>query len=231
MPRLKAMARDESGMTLVEVLIATATGVVVMLGITTAMILSIRGVQRVSTHVEANQRARLTMSKIIDQLHSACLTYDFAPVREESTATLLSFVHQSGSAVSLNPVLSKISLTGTTLSESNYPLSTGTGPSDWVFSGTATSTEQLLTGVSPVSAGAAIFSYYGYTSGAIAAAFSAAPLGANAAKTVQVNVAFKAAPIKAQKSDAGAATAVQSSALLRTSPASFETTASNKPCQ
>jgi hypothetical protein len=227
------MARDESGMTLVEVLVAAATGVVVMMGITTAMIITIRGVQRVTTHVEANQRARLTTSKIVDQLHSSCLTYDFAPIEEDSTGTLLSFVHQSGTGVSLTPVLSRISLSGTTLSESNYPLSSGTGPTDWVFSGTATSTEQLLTGVSPITAGGPIFNYYGYSSGVIAAApFSASPsLSANAAKTVQVNIAFKAAPVKVQKSDVNASTAVQSSALLRMSPASFETSSSNKPCQ
>jgi hypothetical protein len=234
MGRLREAARDERGMTLVEVLVATATGVVIMLGITTAMIISMRQVQRISTHVEANQRARMTMSKIVDQLHSACIAYDIPPIRSDSTATTLSFVHQAGSGVSLTPVLSKISLTGTTLSQSNYPYSSGTAPA-WVFNGTASSPpEQLLTGVSPASIGAPIFSYYGYSGGAISSSpFSATPsLEAEAAgKTVQVNIAFKAAPVTTQSGDTNAPAAVQSSVFLRMSPASFATGSVNAPCQ
>jgi hypothetical protein len=232
MGRLRQTARDERGMTLVEVLVATATGVVIMLGIITAMIMTMRQVQRVSTHVEANQRARLTMSKIVDQLHSACIAYDIPPIRPESTATMLSFIHQAGSGVSLTPVLSKISLSGTTLSQSNYPYASGTAPS-WTFSGTASSTEQLLTGVSAVSTGAPIFSYYGYSGGEIASSpFASAPLGSEAAgKTVQVNIAFKAAPVTTQSGDTNAPAAVQSSAFLRMSPASFATGSINAPCQ
>lgn len=232
MRRLRKMAADERGMTLVELLVATTAGVVVMAGIATAMIVTTREVQRVSTHVEANRQSRLAMTKIVNQLHSACLTYDFAPVREDSTGSLLSFLHQAGSTASLSPVLSRISLSGTTLSQSDYPLSSGTTPTDWKFATTPSKTMQLLTGVSQSSASTPVFSYYGYTSGAISAPFAiSSTLGAAAAeKTVQVNVSFKAAP-RTISNDASAATPIQSSTLLRMSPASFETTSVNKPCQ
>ena len=232
MRRLREMARDERGMTLVELLVATAAGMVVMAGIATAMIVTTREVQRVSTHVEANRQSRLAMSKIVNQLHSACLTYDFAPIESESSSTLLSFLHQAGSTASLIPVLSKISLSGTTLSQSDYPLSSGTTPTDWIFATIASKTTPLLTGVSQSSASVPVFSYYGYTEGAISAPFSTSPsLGTTAAeKTVQVNVSFKAAP-RTIGGDASASTAIQSSTLLRMSPASFETSSINKPCQ
>ncbi len=59
--RLTSLARDERGMTLVELLVATAAGIVVFGVITTAMLVTMRDVRRVSSHVEANQRARLTL--------------------------------------------------------------------------------------------------------------------------------------------------------------------------
>src|SRR4029077_6904163 len=112
------LIQDQSGMTLVELLVATAAGVIVMAGITLAVIVTTRENNRVSSHVDANQRARLTMTNIIDELHSACVAPQIAPIREDSTGTMLSFWHKSGSAVALTPVLSRISLVGTTLSQS-----------------------------------------------------------------------------------------------------------------
>lgn len=234
--RLGELGRDERGMTLVELLVATAAGVVVIGGISVAMIVTVRGVERVSGHVEANRAARLTMAKIVDQLHSACLAYGSAPIREESTGTLLSFTHQSGSAAALTPVLSKISLSGTTLSQFDYAYSSGTVPADWKFSSTASKTTTLLTGVSQASAGVPLFRYYGYSAGtgAISAtpfAFSTILGSENAANTVQVGIAFKAAPKRTIGGDANATTPVQSSAYLRMGPPSFETSSSNKPCQ
>ncbi len=147
------LIRDESGMTLVELLVATAAGVIVMAGITMAMIVTMRETNRVASHVDANQRARITMTKIIDQLHSACVAPQIAPVQEDSTGTMLSFLHQSGSAVSATPVLSRVSLVGTTLPQSDYPVSGGAAP-NWTFSETASKTSELMTGVSAMTAGA-----------------------------------------------------------------------------
>ncbi len=95
-------------MTLVELLVATRAGMVVMAGVILAMIVTMRETNRVASHVEANQNARIAMTKIINQLHSACVAPQIAPVREDSTSTMLSFLHQSGSAVAPDPVLSKI---------------------------------------------------------------------------------------------------------------------------
>ncbi len=229
MPRLNL--KDESGMTLIELLVATAAGVVVMFGVVTAFIVTLRETDRVASHVDANQRARTTMYKVIDELHSACIASGIAPVQGGSTGTSLNFIHQSGSAVSPTPVLSKISLSGTTLSQSDYAASGGAP--NWTYSGTPSSTVQLMTGVSPIS-GSSIFSYYAYSNGQISSTpLSAAPLSStDAAKTVQVSVAFKAAPTTTPiANDANAAAAVQDSALLRFTPATFSTSANNLPCQ
>lgn len=231
--RLGRLARDERGMTLVELLVATAAGIVVFGTITTALLVTMRDVHRVSSHVEANQRARLTLAKVVNELHSGCVTYLYAPVQEDSTGTTLSFAHGEGSAPSVTPTKSKITLNANgTLTQADYPV-VGGKPGEWVFSGTASRTVRLTSGISPVASDGPIFTYYGYTSGAInPSPFAVVPsLGANAKKTVQVNVSFSAAPAEADAGDPGAAATVQDSALLRLTPAGFEAGALNQPCQ
>lgn len=222
--------RDESGMTLLELLVATAAGVIVMFGVTTAVIVTMRETQRVTTHVHANQNARLTMTKIIDQLHSACVAPQIAPIQPTSTGTMLVFWHQTGSAVAPTPVESKISLSGTTLTQSDYA---GSGtPGAWTFATSASSTTQLMTGVSAIES-TPVFRYYGYTNGQVSSTpFASAPLGTeNAPKTVQVNVAFQAAPGTTPISDAGAKTGIQDIALLRLTPPTYNSSIANLPCQ
>ena len=222
--------RDESGMTLVELLVAMSAGAVVMLGVTMAMIVTMRETNRVASHVESNQKARITMTKIMNQLHSACVAPQIAPVQAESTGTLLSFLHQSGSAVAPIPVLSKISLTGTTLSQSDYPVSGGAAP-NWTFSETASSTVQLMTGISAISASIPIFRYFAYTNGQVSETPLVTPLESNAASAIQVNVAFKAAPSATLNGDTNAQTGIQNAALLRLTPPAYNSTSANQPCQ
>jgi len=217
-------------MTLVELMVATTAGVVVMAGITLAMIVTMRETNRVASHVDANQRARITMTKIINQLHSACVAPQIAPVQEDSTGTLLSFLHQSGSAVAPVPVLSRISLTGTTLSQSDYAVTGGAAPK-WTFATTPSATVQLMTGVSAISASVPIFSYFAYANGQVSPTPLGTPLLTNAVNAVQVDVAFETAPTKTVAGDANAGTEIQNSALLRLTPPAYDSAAANLPCQ
>lgn len=223
--------RDESGMTLVELLVAMSAGAVVMLGVTMAMIVTMRETNRVASHVEANQNARIAMTKVINQLHSACVAPQIAPVREGSSGTELIFIHQSGAAVAPVPVLSKISLSGTTLSQSDFASTGGVAP-NWVFSEIASSTVQLMTGVSAISESIPVFRYFAYSNGQVSATPLETPLKTNAAATaVQVNVAFKATPSKTVAGDTNAQTSIQNTALLRLTPPGYSSATSNLPCQ
>jgi Tfp pilus assembly protein PilW len=223
------LIRDETGMTLVELLVAMTAGVVVMTGIVLTMIVTMRETNRVTSHIEANQNARIAMTKIINQLHSACVAPQIAPIQEESSGTLLRFLHQSGSAVAPTPVWSEISLTGTTLSQTDYAV-TGAAP-NWSRSGTALSTVQLMTGVSPISASVPIFRYFAYSNGQVSTTPLATPLGTNAASAVQVNVALQTAPSKTVAADTNAETEIQDAALLRLTPPAYNSTSANLPCQ
>jgi type II secretory pathway pseudopilin PulG len=224
--------RDESGMTLVELLVATTAGVVVMGAISISLIVTMRQTDRVTSHVEANQRARITMTKVIDQLHSSCVAPQIAPVQEGSNGTSLTFWHQTGSAISPTPVKSTISLSGTTLLQSDYPVTGGAAP-EWIFATTPSSTAQLMTGISAISASVPIFRYFSYAEGKVKATPLPVPLSkTTAGEAVQVNVAFKAAPLNAPPSgDTNGSTEIQNSALLRLTPPGYSSSASNRPCQ
>lgn len=224
--------RDERGSTLIEMVVTIGAGMVVFLALSTVIIVSLRETGRASARVDAVQRARTTLARVVDQLHSACITPQIAPVREGSSETSLSFVHQTGSAVSPTPLLSTISLTGGTLSQSDYTWTGGAVPAEWTFNSTPSSTRQLMTKVTPTAPSSAIFSYYSYTNGQVSATPLAVPLNAeNAARTVQVKIALTVAPLSTPVKDAAASASVQSSAVLRLTPASFNTNVINLPCQ
>jgi hypothetical protein len=228
----RRLLKDESGMTLVELLVATATGVVVMAGITFAFIIVLRETNRVVNHVDANQRARLAMTDIMEQLHSSCVAYDFAPVREKSTDTTLMFQHQTGSAVQPTPLLTKLALSGTTLTQYDYVSNGGVAP-EWTYPSleSPTSTQPLATNLGVIS-GVPLFRYYAYSGSGISATPLAVPLTKeNAERVVKVSVSFVAGALKTLSKDANAATPIQDSALLRLSPASFESNSENPPCQ
>ncbi len=217
---------DQSGFTLVEQLVAAAAALVVLFGLTSVIMTSLHQSARVNGRVDATQRARIVLYRVIDGLHSACIAPQIAPVQAGSTGTSLRFLHQTGSAVAPTPILSDVTLSGGTLSESVYPATGGSVPS-WTFAGTPSSTRQLMTGVA---SSPAPFSYFKYSSGQITPLET--PLSApDALRTVQVSVALTVSPSYPETPDPGAAASVQDTALLRFSPAAFSTSANNLPCQ
>ena len=223
--------RDESGTTLVELMVALMAGLVIISALTAVVITTLHGSARVTARVEATQRARLTLGKLMEEIHSACVTPEIAPVKEESDGTVLRFVHQTGSEVAPTPVLSVISLSGGTLSQSDYEATGGTAPS-WTFSEEPSSTQALLTDVSPTPPSSSIFSYYSYSGGTISETPQATPLSeSEAALTVEVHAALTAAPEHTPVSDAGSSASVQDSATLRLTPPSFNEGSPARPCQ
>ncbi len=109
---LASLIREDRGTTLVELLVATMAGVLVMFAIVSLVIISLRETDRVTSHVDATQRGRTTLNKVIEELHSACFAPRIAPVQKESTGTELIFLHQIGSAVALTPTKSYVKLLG-----------------------------------------------------------------------------------------------------------------------
>jgi hypothetical protein len=221
----------EAGTTLIELMVALTAGLVVVGAITALMLMTIRQTGRVTSHVEADQRARTTMTRIVNELHSACFFPQVTPVRERSTGNKLIFWHQSGSAVAPRPVQSEVELVGGELVQHDSE-PTGGGGNEWTFPAAPGPTEPLMRGISPLEESAPIFSYYTYANGKIAPSPLATPLSTNAAATaVQVNIAFKAAPEPPISEDEQSATGIRDSVLLRLTPPSYDNSSDNPPCE
>lgn len=223
--------RDQRGVTVVELVVATLAGMTVFLGLTMVVVGAMHQTNRVSKHVHATQDARTVLHRIVTELHSACVSADVAPIQEKSSGSSITFVYQTGSAAALTPVLHQITLSGGNLTLSTYN-STGGSTPKWTFSGTAASTETLLKGVSAVSESIPLFRYYKYEKGQIASTPLSVPLSAaDAGVAVQVSLVLKASPPGSTVADPKAPGIVQDSALLRLSPPAYNPNAVNPPCE
>ena len=162
--------REDSGFTLVELLMTMLTSLVVMSAIVMMLTTSLRNQDRINQRVDANQRVRPVMTHIIQELHSACIAPRMTPIIGDgttngSTGTRISFLSKSGATVTPTPDLHVITLSGGTLSESVFPATGGAQPGPWTFSSTASSSTQLLTQVSAPASG--MFQYYDFVNGQV----------------------------------------------------------------
>jgi hypothetical protein len=222
---------DESGFTLVELLVGIFAFVVLLSAIMMMTTVATHNQERISDRVAANQRARPVMTRLIDALHSACVAPRVAPVLTGSTSTSISFISKSGSSVSPTPDQRVVTLSGGNLTEQVYP-ATGGAPPTWTFSGTPSSTQTLLTNVS--APGGVVFRYYDYVNGQL----NTVPLptspglsATNAARTAYVSVSFTAAPSGGASSlDSKSPITLSDSADLRLESANQVTTQDNLPC-
>jgi hypothetical protein len=228
--RLRRHLADERGTSLAELMVGLAAGTVVMLGLTTLVVITLHTTTKVSARVDATQRARTALTRMIDQLHSACIAPKAAPMRKESTGSELRFVHAAGSAVAPVPTLSVISLSGTTLSQTDYSWKEGSAPF-WVFNTTPASTTELMTNVVPIT-GKPLFSYYAYGSGALSETALPTPLSElDASRTIQVGVAFQVGSGKKGYEEEATPARIQDSATFRLTASSYNKEAASLPCQ
>jgi Tfp pilus assembly protein PilW len=228
--------RSERGTTLVELLVAMAAGIVVMAALATLILTMIHGTARVSARVDATQRARIAVTRIIEQLHSACIAPKAAPVLEKSTGTNLRFIHavgSQGSQVAPIPTKTEIKYSSGTLTQYDYT-GTGTYPAT-TYAATPTTTI-LATKVTPIPPSSSIFTYAGSSSGAVTEIVPGAEglSSTQAIGVIEVRVALNASPLASASSpvvDADAAASIRDAAVLRLTPPSYNEKATAPPCQ
>lgn len=229
--RRRDLLREERGTTLAELVVGMAMGSVVLFGLTMLIVVTLHTSTRVSARVDATQQARLALNRVVDQLHSACIAPKVPPIKRESTSTVLRFIHATGAAVSPTPTLSVVSLSGETLTQSDYAWKEGSAPF-WVFQATPTTTTQLATRIKPIAVTRPVFTYYPSASGALSATPLPVPLSElDAARTIHVSVAFMASPGSGNSSEEATPARIQGSATLRLTAASFNPEAASLPCQ
>lgn len=254
--RLPDITRDERGITLIEVLVSLAAGSIICVALVSTLVFTTKQQARLSSAVQANQLSRTAMTKIVDELHSACLAPEFTPIQEGSSSTSLTFIN----AYSEAPVISETKpeayeqviewneSTGKLINKT-YPSNGGSWPK-FTFSETATpsSGTVLATNVTQNKSGGKavpMFQYYAYTATSSSSAESAlsmletkaleAPLSkTNAPRTAAVLISFKTAVgIKGKEEERPGGRAVELSDLVTfafSAPKS-ESVTSDGPCQ
>ena len=229
--------KSERGVSLAELLVGMFTFLVVFTAILTMVQAAMHNQDRVAKRVVANQRARPVLTRLIDNLHSACVAPAIAPVLAGSDGNSIRFLSMFGSSVSPTPEKRIVALSGSTLSEYVYR-STGGAPPDWEYPDPANpdSARQLLTGVGPGSVGdppvaVPLFRYYAYIGGVVSSTPLPVPLiEEDAARTVQVDVAFSSSPGSEVTPEVTDRITLTDSTTLRLEPASEDSAEVNLPC-
>jgi hypothetical protein len=204
--------RDHRGFTLMETLVAMLTGVVVTGALFAILEVSLRQTGRINDVVQVNQLGRATMTKMVDELRSSCLSAGFAPIQAKSTEKALWFV----TANSEHSVISKTEVfeheiawneAKQTLIDTSYPATSGEYPKIESFSETPSSVARIGEGVTEVKPGKKeppIFRYFKYAASAKSSAETPegtleevpakTALGVKANEIASVNITFKIAP-------------------------------------
>jgi len=205
---------DDDGSSMVEVMVGMAMGMVVLAGLSMLLIVTLRGNARISARAEASDNARVTMTRIIEELHSACVEPTIAPVKAKSTENKLVFTRGTyGQAAVAGAAAIPVELT--------YSV-----PKKTLSETVGGVTRILLSNVTPA-LNKPIFAYENPT---VPAKYEGELKEAEANNTIVVRVAFKASPRVEPVSDAGAATEIENSATLRLTPPTYEGKPA-KPCE
>jgi prepilin-type N-terminal cleavage/methylation domain-containing protein len=171
-PRRLSLA-DEHGFSLIELLVAMITGIVICFVLFGILNITTDQASRLTNYAQATQQGRLAMTKIVDALHSACVTNGFAPVVTGSGESELLFVNAySEQAVIPKEAFHKQKIVwnkaAETLTDYSYPAIKEISWPNFEYSGTASpSTGVLLArNVTQTETGGTkvpVFQYFAYT--------------------------------------------------------------------
>lgn len=175
-PRTRSLAGIE-GFTLVELLVAMATGLVILFGAFAIIDVATRTTAQVTGRVDAEQHSRSAMDSLVNEMVSGCLAPGVSPVQAvtpsrvtpavRSDGTHAVFVSGLGDGSSATPTLHVVSLTGGSLVDTSYantggaPATTGAA-STWTFSTTPSGKRALLGNVAQVGS-TPIFQYFSFS--------------------------------------------------------------------
>ena len=252
---LRRRAGDERGFTLIEVLVAMVTGVIVTGALFAILDFSVKQTGRLSEVSQVAQTSGTAMTHVVDELHSACLSPGYAPVKAGSTATKLIFVNAyfpetNEKAEAEYKFVRKDELEYVSTGKLTDALSRATGEETegefpWKASGTTT----LAEGISPFGGISTepVFRYYEYslssssgTSEAGASTLKEMTIttltAAQASKVASVTVSFRTSPTKkeaalSKASEAGLPVDLRTQTTFAFSAPNSESTISAAPCE
>lgn len=157
----RAMAtrlRDESGVTLIELLASMIAGAAVITAIVIVASLAVDQSTRINTKVDASEQAMVKLEQLENELHSACVVDGVTPIMAGSTGSSVNFVSYFGDAASPTPIWHNVVYSNGTLTDYSYSVQ-GTAPN--YTQGTLLNTNTLLTNVAQ-NGSTPIFQYFAY---------------------------------------------------------------------
>lgn len=204
-PARRVSLADESGFSLIELLVAMITGIVITFALFAVLNITTDQASRLTNYAQATQQGRLAMTKIVDALHSACVTNGFAPIVPGSGESELLFVNAySEEAVIPKSQFNKQKIVwnkaAETLTDYSYPAVKEISWPNFEYSGTASpatgvvlarNVTQTETGGKKVP----VFQYFAYT--AESSESATAGLSTLSTKPLEVPLTEKTAPTAA----------------------------------
>jgi Tfp pilus assembly protein PilW len=252
---LAQRAREAHGFTLVEALVAMLTGVIVTGALFTILDFSVKQSSRISQVAQATQVSRTAMTRVVDELHSACLSPGFTPVQAGSGPSKLTFItaYSEAEEIPLKSVhrdeIEYVVASGKGYLKDKSAIAATEGEFRQYTSWGAASTTILAENVSPYKGEVAnpIFEYYEYapvsstetTTAATTLTKMAVPTelkAAEAAKVASVVVSFRTAPYKKEvklttAAEAGTPSDLRTQNTFAFSAPNSESTISAGPCE
>jgi prepilin-type N-terminal cleavage/methylation domain-containing protein len=196
-------ARDESGFTLVELLVAMAIGTVVLFASFMLVDASAPLAQKTQDRVDAAQRGRLALEIIGAELRSqVCMPGAVPPILPTVSDASNAWFYGNNQDENSLPQLHHIYLQGTAIKEETWQ---GTGKqTDVKFPNLPTATRTLIDPISLV-AGVPLFRFFGFDANLPASVNQpiTPPVSVlDSRRVVQVNISFIARPTKAKVASA-----------------------------
>jgi prepilin-type N-terminal cleavage/methylation domain-containing protein len=166
-------ARAQDGFTLVELVVAMAVGLIVMVAAVSILIVTTHQTQRTFTKIDATRQARTAFGNLENELHSACVNGS-PPIQGvaadgtvESDPNDLVFLSYTGNAANPTPVWHQLSYSATlgTLTDTSFnatytPSQSG---NDWT-QGSKISKNTFLSNLPQQPSGTPVFQYFSYQS-------------------------------------------------------------------
>jgi hypothetical protein len=239
--------RDQSGFTVIEMLAGIIGFTAIFGAIMQMTIVATHQQDQIALRVASNERARPTLTRVMDNVRSGCVAPRVTPIQAGSTSTQMVYLSRAGSEVSPVPdrrVLTFLPASGSLpprLEEQVYPATGGTPPI-WTFSGTALTLPQFQSPPNPrrtppsflnnVSApGGVAFRYYDYVNGQLSASPLPVPLSStNASRAAFVTVNMTVLPSRENIQDPNSRITLTDSADLRLESAGQVSAVDNLPC-
>jgi prepilin-type N-terminal cleavage/methylation domain-containing protein len=255
---LRGVARDESGFTLIELVVAMLISGVIVVVLLTILSFTTRQTSLLTEKVQSTRTGRQTMTKVLDELHSACLASGYTgyyPVRAESTPTKLIFYNAYSKQAAI-PSASENAAEGVykhelvfneakgTLVDNSSPSTSVSAWPEPAFSKSATSHITLGENLSKT-AGTPVFKYFKYAKAASSTSSSTAGLGtfeaepfssgevlsaSQAAEVASVLVSFTASP-SSHNQELNRSISLSSQVTFAFTSPSAESTISDSPCE